>query len=134
MEILESKTIRRKPPILVVEDEDDLRHIIATSLEKAGYEVSQASDGFVALELLKAEPDMQYLLITDIKMPRLSGDALIAEAIKLGFKFFSIIVATGEGYVGVSIVKLLAEGKAKLLQKPYTAKAMLELVNSLSHD
>jgi hypothetical protein len=39
-------------------------------------------------------------------MPGMNGDALIAESMKQGFEFVSIIVATGEGYVGMGIVRL----------------------------
>ena len=119
------------PPILVVEDDEDLRQAVARFLENAGYFVDQASNGAVALDLLKLQPEKRYFLVTDIKMPQLSGDAMILEAIRLGYQFVSIIVATGEGYVGVSIAKLLADGKAKLLYKPYMAKDLLELIRDV---
>src|ERR1700733_4801678 len=105
METLEKDTGQRKlPTILLVEDDDDLRSLMADALERVGYEVNQASDGSVALELLKLAPDKQCFLVTDIKMPKMNGDALIAESMRQGLEFVSIIVATGEEYVGMGIV------------------------------
>lgn len=58
--------------ILVVEDEHELRELIAQWLESKGYVVSQAADGQDAVELLEAglEPDVVLL---DLSLPRMSG-------------------------------------------------------------
>ena len=119
--------------ILLVENDDDLRNVITSSLQKSGFDVCHANDGSVALEILKLNLQRKYLLITDLKMPLMNGDALIAEATSLGFEFEGIIITTGEHYVGINTAKLIGEGKAKLLQKPFSTKTMLELVNKLCH-
>ena len=63
---------------LVVDDQDIPRNYVARALRDAGYDVAQARDGIEAIEQLHtACPD---LLITDNRMPGMSGDALIAEA------------------------------------------------------
>ena len=58
--------------ILVVEDEHELRELIAQWLETKGYVVTQAADGQDAVELLEAglEPDVVLL---DLSLPRMSG-------------------------------------------------------------
>ena len=58
--------------MLVVEDEHELRELIAQWLESKGYMVSQAADGRDAVELLEAglEPDVVLL---DLSLPRMSG-------------------------------------------------------------
>ncbi len=58
--------------ILVVEDEHELRELIAQWLETKGYVVSQAADGQDAVELLEAglEPDV---ILLDLSLPRMSG-------------------------------------------------------------
>lgn len=61
--------------ILVAEDEPDIRDLIRLSLEGVGREVRAAPDGRAALELARAEPP--HLLITDLRMPRMDGLALI---------------------------------------------------------
>lgn len=64
------------PQILVAEDEAMLRLIAVEMLEDAGFTVLQAGDGVEALALLKANPDIA-LLVSDIKMPRMDGYALV---------------------------------------------------------
>ena len=59
------------PTILLVDDEDAVRRLLAFPLEKDGYEVVQASDGEEALERF-AERDVD-LVVLDIMLPRLDG-------------------------------------------------------------
>src|SRR3954454_24073185 len=57
--------------ILVVDDDDDIRGLVRTLLERAGHEVSDASDGREGLrELYAGSPD---LAILDVAMPGLDG-------------------------------------------------------------
>ena len=66
------------PVILVVDDDDSVRSVISRVLTEAGYVVLDAPDGQEAADLLTAiEP---ALLITDSRMPRMTGESLIAAA------------------------------------------------------
>jgi DNA-binding response OmpR family regulator len=59
------------PVALVADDDEDVRDLVAFCLEREGYEVLRAADGFEALELaLAGRPDIAIL---DVTMPRLSG-------------------------------------------------------------
>jgi two-component system cell cycle sensor histidine kinase/response regulator CckA len=62
--------------ILVVEDEHELRELIARWLETRHYQVSEAADGVDAIELLEAglEPDV---ILLDLTMPRMDGRAFL---------------------------------------------------------
>jgi two-component system alkaline phosphatase synthesis response regulator PhoP len=64
--------IDRRARVLVVEDEHELRELIAQWLDTKGYIVSQAADGQDAVELLQAglEPDV---ILLDLSLPRMSG-------------------------------------------------------------
>jgi CheY-like chemotaxis protein len=65
----------RKPNILIVEDDDQIRLLLCTILEQSGYSVRPAPDGVVALEKLRIEvPD---ILLSDLYMPRMSGFELL---------------------------------------------------------
>jgi DNA-binding response OmpR family regulator len=69
-------TPTRKPTILIVEDDDQLRVLLCTILEQSGYSVRRAPDGIVALEELRSEvPD---ILLSDLYMPRMSGFELLS--------------------------------------------------------
>jgi len=59
------------PTILVADDEQDIRELVAYRLRRAGYTVVQARDGEEAFQLVTGQvPDMAVL---DVMMPRLSG-------------------------------------------------------------
>jgi CheY-like chemotaxis protein len=62
--------------VLVVEDEHELRQLIAHWLETRGYQVVEAADGVDAVELLQAglEPD---LVLLDLTKPRMDGRAFL---------------------------------------------------------
>ena len=58
--------------VLVVDDEESLRHLLTVILSRAGYQVVTARDGAEALELLEADPELR-LVLCDVRMPRLDG-------------------------------------------------------------
>jgi CheY-like chemotaxis protein len=65
----------RKPTILIVEDDDQIRHLLCAILQQSGYSVRPAPDGVAALDDLHTEiPD---ILLSDLNMPRMSGFELL---------------------------------------------------------
>ena len=63
--------------ILIVDDEEKLRHILQLMLERQGFETAQAANGEEALQLIK-----RYnfgMIITDLKMPGMEGMGLLRE-------------------------------------------------------
>jgi CheY-like chemotaxis protein len=58
--------------LMVVDDDPEVRVIVAEFLEDFGYDVLQASNGADALDLLASTPDLR-MIITDIRMPDMSG-------------------------------------------------------------
>jgi len=62
---------RERPVVLVADDDPDILQLIAFRLERAGYEVVQATDGEQALQLAtELHPDLAVL---DVMMPKLTG-------------------------------------------------------------
>ncbi|HLQ76982.1 MAG TPA: sigma-54 dependent transcriptional regulator, partial [Terriglobia bacterium] len=57
--------------ILLVEDKDSLRQMLATAIKKSGYSVDEADDGNSAVEKIRKRP--YHLVITDLRLPTLSG-------------------------------------------------------------
>ena len=81
---------RRPPRILVVDDERSMRELLAIVLRREGYEVLLAENGRAAIELLEREPvDM---LISDIKMPDLSGVDVLRAAKKIDQDILGIMI------------------------------------------
>jgi two-component system, cell cycle response regulator CpdR len=66
--------------ILIAEDEDTLRALVARALRDIGHEVEVAADGAEALEVLQRDPAGFELLLADIKMPVMDGIALALAA------------------------------------------------------
>lgn len=67
----------RKPTLLVVDDEDEIRLVLRLVLVRAGYEVSEAENGEEALRKVQLErPD---LIILDVMMPGMDGFAVCEE-------------------------------------------------------
>ncbi len=67
------------PVILVVDDDDEVRIIVAEFLEDFGYSVVQADGGATALRVLETTPSIR-LIISDIRMPDMSGIELTDRA------------------------------------------------------
>ena len=60
------------PAILIVDDDPEVRVVVAEFLEEFGFRVMQAASGPEALSLLAQTPDVR-MLITDVRMPDMSG-------------------------------------------------------------
>jgi CheY-like chemotaxis protein len=63
----------RLPTLLIVEDQFELRRLMARVLEEAGYQVLTAEDGVTAWELLQGASGSIDAVVTDVVMPRMTG-------------------------------------------------------------
>jgi two-component system, cell cycle response regulator CpdR len=80
--------------ILIAEDEDGIRTLIARALRQDGHDVMTANDGAQALDVLAREQGAFELLLTDIRMPVMDGIAL-AYAAARQHPAVTILVMTG---------------------------------------
>ncbi len=120
----------RPPSLLLVEDEDDLRWLLARVFEKAGYRVAEASSAEEALEAWREES--RDAVVTDLKMPGASGLDLMrelhAEEPRLPVIFISAMedVATA--------VQAIKDGAWDYLTKPFDNEHLLAVVaRALDH-
>src|SRR5215475_6384537 len=81
---------RRPPRILVVDDERSMRELLAIVLRREGYEVVLAEHGRAAVDLLEREP--VDLLISDIKMPDMTGVDVLRAAKKSDQDLLAIMI------------------------------------------
>ncbi len=110
--------------ILVVDDEEGVRSFVAEALDLDGHSVDQADGGPAALALLrKREYD---LLITDLKMPGMSGIELL-DAARGEQPSLQVIVLTAHGSVEVA-VDAMKRGALDFIQKPVSGPAELRLL------
>jgi two-component system cell cycle response regulator CpdR len=80
--------------ILLAEDEESVRLLVARALIQDGHEVVATADGAEALDVLQREGGRFDLLLTDIKMPVMDGLAL-ALAVARDFPALPIVLMTG---------------------------------------
>jgi len=108
-------TDRRPPRILVVDDERSMRELLAIVLRREGYEVLLAENGRAAIDLLEREP--VDLLISDIKMPDLSGVDVLRAAKKIDQDILGIMItAFASTETAVEAMRL---GACDYLSKPF---------------
>jgi DNA-binding NtrC family response regulator len=100
--------------ILIVDDEENVLALCQTILQKRGYEVECASTAEEALDRLETE--LFDVVITDLKMPGMSGLDLLTKAKALN-PFVPVIMLTGFGTVH-SAVEAMKEGAYDYLIKP----------------
>lgn len=103
--------------VLVVEDEDQVRAIVAGQLSSLGYVVTEASDGEAALAKLNAGPAFD-LLLTDVIMPGpVSGKALAGEVART-YPDMRVLFMSGYSDDAISTLGVLNPG-VSLLTKPF---------------
>jgi two-component system cell cycle response regulator CpdR len=80
--------------ILIAEDEESIRSLVARALRQDGHEVTTANDGAEALEVLVRRKGAFELLLTDIRMPVMDGIALALAAAR-DHPALTILLMTG---------------------------------------
>ena len=113
--------------ILVVDDESAQRDILGGLLRKQGYLVREAPSGAAALALLRAEP--VDLILTDMKMPGMSGLELVREARALNAEL-PVVVLTAYANVA-DAVAAMRDGAVDYLTKPVDIDAVLHRVRKV---
>lgn len=108
--------------ILIADDESSLRKVLSASLRREGHDVVTAQDGVEAWEILQASEspdngDPVQLVITDVRMPRLDGLALL-EKIQERFPDLPVVMLTAHGTVDMA-VGALKKGAMDFISKPY---------------
>ena len=82
------------PRVLIADDEEAMRMLVARAIAMDGHDVVVAQDGAEALEILNREDGAFDLLLTDIKMPVMDGIALALAAAR-DFPELTILLMTG---------------------------------------
>src|SRR5512134_153099 len=101
--------------ILVVDDERSMRELLAIVLKREGHEVMLAENGKRAIELLEKEP--VELLISDVKMPDVSGVQVLAAAQRVNPEIIGIMVTAFASTE--TAVEALRLGAYDYLSKPF---------------
>lgn len=109
--------------VLVVDDEEAVRHVVTKMLKRLGYEVLTAADGREAVEIFSRQPDEIACVIVDLAMPGTDGQQTLV-ALRQVRPGACIVLASGFDEEEVS-QRYGELGFAGFIQKPFSI-AMLE--------
>jgi CheY-like chemotaxis protein len=114
-----------KRPVLVVDDEPNVRSFVSTILQRQGFEVLEAEDGVEAYELLQRLSGGIQLLVTDVQMPKMDG-------ITLGQKVSADYPSIKVLYISAFVWKPPKHvPKLHFLPKPFLPDALVRCIRDL---
>lgn len=108
-------------PVLVADDEPNMREALELTLSRMGFDVATAGDGQEAVARLHSS-DAFRLMVTDVNMPRVNGMDVLREAQRLRPRM-PVVVITGFGTIA-NAVEAMKLGAADYIVKPFTAEAL----------
>ena len=112
-----------KKRILIVEDEDKLRRVLELQLVSAGFDVDQAAAAEDGLRVV----DRADLVLTDLKLPRMSGLEFLA-AIRRQNAQVPVVMMTAFGSVETAVESMKA-GATDFLLKPFSLDHLMQVVS-----
>ena len=113
------------PPVLLVDDDEDIREAIGDVLRSRAVPVETAASGQQALALLAAGRAPSVILL-DLRMPRMSGEAVIAELQRdPRWRHIPVVVLSGDAEAARIAAQL---GAQAYLRKPIELAALMQMV------
>jgi two-component system cell cycle sensor histidine kinase/response regulator CckA len=113
--------------VLLVDDEESVRLYITTVLRREGFQVLEAADGVDAFALLREIRGAVDVLVTDIRMPRMSGTELV-EAIKVDFPGIPVVYISGD-HSRQDVPN--GHRRVAFLQKPFAPQAIVDAIRGV---
>ena len=114
--------------ILVVDDDDAVRRILRKVLETGPYRVVDSGHPFTACELFDADPAAIDLLVTDLKMPGMSGQQ-VAARIRATRPDLPVLFISG--YSDQAYARDLHGPRSRFIEKPFTSEVLLACAGEL---
>jgi len=115
--------------ILVIDDKDSMRKMVAQTLTEEGYNVETAETGPEGIEKARLKPF--DLVITDLKMPDMDGLAVLSALKEINTET-AVLVMTAYGTIETA-VEAMKNGAVDFLTKPFDTQHMLVLVDKALH-
>jgi CheY-like chemotaxis protein len=96
--------------ILIVDDDEDIRDILAMAVRSLGYAVTTATDGLDALQKLSEGPRPSLILL-DMMMPRMDGEAMLTTLrSNSDTRDIPVVLVSGHAAVGFKAAEFHADG------------------------
>lgn len=119
-----------KPHVLIVDDDEEIRATIRAVLEDSDYEILEAPDGLVALEILRGA-SRPLVVLSNHNMPRLDGPGLFSFVMndsQLARRNAFIYMTAGNRVIPPSLSHDLTRLQVPVLRKPFDIDELLELI------
>src|SRR5215213_643692 len=110
--------------VVFIDDDEEVRRANAQSLELAGFEVRVFAAAETAQSTLS--PDFPGVVVTDVRLPRLSGLTLLRQLMELD-PDLPVILITGHGDIPMA-VEAMREGAYDFFEKPYAPDRLIDSV------
>lgn len=115
----------KKPLIITVEDDPDIRELVANILEEDGYEVRAFENGKLAIEALREAPEASLILL-DWMMPVMSGDEFLVARCYLPEQVSKAPVVVISAFQQIARPTV---GVKAFVKKPFHMEKLLEIVH-----
>ena len=110
--------------VLVVDDEDSVRHVTGRALKTMGFEVIDAEDGQAGLELFEARHQDIACVLMDLTMPRMNGETAALQMKEIDP---SVPIVLMSGFdEGEMATRFRDAGMAAFVQKPFEIRTLRE--------
>lgn len=119
-----------KKTILIVDDEDFIRSFVSSIFVSKGFQVLEASGGEDALAILQRPDGSVDALVTDVKMPGMTGIELANAVMELN-KTMPVVFMSGYWKGDEHGTFNHPQGAVAFVDKPFTVKTMLDALNSV---
>jgi two-component system response regulator AtoC len=118
--------------VLIVDDENNIRRVLAAMLKREGYEVTTAADGEQALAVMQKAP--VSVVVTDLVMPRVGGMELLRRVVA-DWPDVPVILITAHGSVDSAVAALKA-GAFDYVTKPFDQEELKKVIGKAAraHD
>jgi DNA-binding NtrC family response regulator len=119
--------IQNSTEIMIIDDDEDVLNLFSDFLTKEGYDVKPFLDPFRAIEELQERPQKYSLIITDIRMPGMSGIELITKLSKIN-QAIKVIMMSAFDLNGDDLKDI---GYEKFIQKPVHMRSLLQTIDKI---
>jgi len=114
--------------ILVIDDEDSIRKVLSIALQEKGYNIFEATNGREGLEVFKQK--RPEIVITDVKMPEMSGLEVTREIKKINDDV-DVIIVTGYGSEDL-VIESLRVGASNFIKKPILLTELFKIIEDIA--
>jgi two-component system cell cycle sensor histidine kinase/response regulator CckA len=122
----------RHPRLFVIDDEPSIRAAINRFLTRRGWEVEEAEDGRVALEmLLHSEPNRYDAVMCDLRMPHLSGAELHRGLLEKRPDLVERLIFSSGDVASSEAADFLAGSRRPVIEKPFELARLEELLTQI---